>query len=68
MGATVLGGNEWDEMSLGCLKRVKDFEVAKAAVLHTLIKIVTTTTKVQNFGAMARDAVCSRAKETMITV
>ena len=45
---------------------VKDLEVARDAVLHTLIKIMTTTTKVQNFGTMARDAVCSRAKETMI--
>ena len=44
---------------------VKDLEVARDAVLHTLIKIVTTTTNVQNFSAMARDAVCSRAKETM---
>ena len=51
-------------MSLGCLKRVKDLEVAKAVVLHTLIIIMTTTTKVQNFGAMARDVVCSCAKET----
>ena len=37
---------------------VKDLEVARHAVLHTLIKIVTTTTKV-NFGAMAGVAVYS---------
>ena len=38
---------------------MKDLEVARDAVLHTLIIIMTTTTKVQNFGAMAGVAVCS---------